>query len=66
MEFCTHKFDAKYEFRQLFRFAEMFRFFLARDCLAKHESDSHRQWNIGEYSGDSESFAGSYGGISFP
>ena len=38
----------------------MFQFFLARDCLAKHESDSHRQCNIGDYSGDIESFAGSY------
>ena len=36
---------------------ECFKFLLARDCLAKHESDSHRQWNIGDYS---KSFAGSY------
>ena len=38
----------------------MFQFFLARDCLAKQESDSHRQWNIGDYSGDGELFAGWY------
>jgi hypothetical protein len=40
---CGLGVGALYKFSQLFGSAEMFQFFLARDCLAKCESDSHRQ-----------------------
>ncbi len=48
---------------KLIWYADKNNFARSEICLSEvvnHESDSHCQWNIVDYSGDSKSFAGSY------